>query len=324
MIPTFKKMPDGSLIVDPLTRYVKTGLLVPSPASVPLVIGANGQSPPISIESPQDSAGEILYLQGEHDAGVNADVSARMECVILDQAFRRDCMNRSILVNHVFGSAQTPFFLKESVFLQPQQILQFSFFNRSAAGATSFRFAATQRKIQNSVFAHPEMNEYIRQAWTRKTFLQPFWFTTDNPVTVPAGGTVNSFFTNTNDRFVVFWYLIGSAITTGVAGDTQEIFSFRFFDAKTDRLMMNQPVTLNTGCGTAGFPYMLPAPWLLEPSTQIRVEFRNLITDQPTQIFMTLCGVANYTGNGLWAYLKPGTPNLNQMPPIVPGLALRR
>lgn len=312
MLPTFKRI-GANWVVDPLNRYVKGGVLSPAGTALPIVVAANSQSPAIMIEAPQDAACEALYLQGAN-GGVAADIQNRFEVEVFDPAWRRGYMNRSILANHVFGSGQTPFYLKESAFLQPQQGLQFQFFNRSAAGPSSFRFGATARKVQQAEFSQNYMDAFIADHWSRKTLLQSFWFTTDNPVSIPANGRGTAFLTNTKDRFCVFFYLMGQGLTTGVAGDTQELFSFELFDPKTERPMQNAPITLNCGAGTAGFPYILPAPILMEPNTQMKINFRNLITDQATEAFLTFYGVACYTGEGLWAYGPENRPPLNMVP----------
>ena len=313
MLPTFKKM-GNNWVVDPLNRYVKGGLLVPTAANTPIVIAAGGRSPAIMIEAPQDAAAEVLYLQGSHAEAVPADTQQRMTVEIYDQSFRRLCQNRAVLVDHVFGTGQTPFYLKESVFLQPQQGLQFSFFNPAAAGETNFRFAASARKVQQAEFSRGYMDQFVADNWDRKTLLQPFWFTTNEAVTIPAGGNATAFLTNTQDKFCAFFYAMARAITTGVAGDTQERVSFQFFDPKTERPMQNTPVTLNCGTGNANFPYILPSPILMEPNVQMRVQMTNLITDQPTEVFLTFHGVACYTGEGLWAFGPQTRPPLNMQP----------
>jgi len=311
MYPTLKKMPDGSVIVDPVKRYVKNCLLVPDATNTPIVIAANGQSPPISLEAPQDSVCEGLYFQGFHGPAVAADVRNRMEVELFDQAWGRLCMNRPVLVDHVFGTQLNPFYLKESFLLQPQQVLRTQFFNRSAAGATNFQPALTGSKIQYSDLTTGYANKFVAENWTRKTFLQPFWITTDAAVTVPASGTVTAFMTNTRDKTLVLYYAMARAITTGVAGDVQEIFTTQVLDGKTQRPYQNNPVTLNTGWGTGTFPYVLPHPIILEQSTQLQITITNLITDQPTEVFLTFHGVGCFEGKSLNTYLPSGTPALD-------------
>ena len=52
---------------------------------------------------------------------VVADVRDRMFCTIEDQAWRRMLMNRDVPVRHVFGDAQKPLFMKESILLETDQ-----------------------------------------------------------------------------------------------------------------------------------------------------------------------------------------------------------
>jgi hypothetical protein len=299
MIPTWVTDPAGNVYINDLIRSVKSTILVPPAAQNPLTTLAGGAlnptlSAPVIIEGGEDSVTEIFSLIGAHQAGVPADVQNRLEVEIKDNSYRRVYMNRPILANQVFGTNLQPYFLNESIFLESQQVLNLQFYNRSVAGASVYRMAFEARKFQASALANNDVTQQIGSMRRRKTFLNPFWFTSDAAVQLPAGGTVPVFFNNTRDNFLVLFNIMCQTITTGVAGDTQEIISFRIFDPRTERPLNNQPITLNIGTGTAQFPFQLPTALMVEPRTTLRVELTNLITDQPTEVFFTFHGVASF------------------------------
>lgn len=310
MIPAFVRDKAGNIYLNDSIRYVKSGVLVPRQALVPLVTpaapaaGIPSNSPVAVLESPQDAVLEIYQLMGEHDPADAADVQNRLTVQITDNAWRRRLMNRPILANHVFGNNLRTFKLLETILLRQQQTLQLEFQNNSTAGASNFRFSMEHVKFQASELMNPEVTDYLARMSNRKLYLTPWWQTTDAPVTIPAGGTVNTFLTTTRDVLTVFFYSMMQALSTGVAGDLQERVLIRLFDAKTERPLQNQPFTMNTGTGTSQFPYHFATGWCIEPNTKIRAELTNLITDAPTEVFWTLGGVASYvTSPGL---LEPG------------------
>lgn len=303
MIPTWVKARDGSVYINDLVRYVKGNILVPpvgqNPLVTPAAAAATIPTPSISVifEGGEDAVTEIFSLMGAHDAATAADVQNRLTVEITDIAYRRRYMNRPIIVNHVFGSNLQPFFFNESVMLESQQSMNFQFFNNSVAGASTFRSAMEARKFQASALAKDNVTSELAKARQRKTFLNPFWLSSNQlgqSIVVPAGGTVNVFFENSRDYFLVLFYLMCQTLTTGAAGDTIEVISFRLFDAKTERELMNVPVTQNTGTGTSNFPYVLPSALMVEPRTTLRMQITNLVTDQPTEVWMTFHGVGMF------------------------------
>jgi hypothetical protein len=305
MIPRWLHYEKGTYLND-VIRYVKGTFLAPDIGVNPIVIAAAPSATvprfgtPSIIESSQEAVSEIFSFMGLHGAAVLADVSARMSVVITDTAFRRRLMNRDVLVNHVFGSNLQPFFARESIGLEGQQTLQFDFLNNSALGATSFEWCLEARKFQSTAFTKKQVTEFIGELRKRKSFLYPFWLTSDQPITIPAGGTRDVFFTSTRDVMQVQMATIASFISAGVAGDVVEGFQAQFFDAKTERPLQNQPVVRSCCSGTAGFPYILPTPLMMEPNTRMRVRFQNLITDQPIDIFFTWVGVAVYAASNIF------------------------
>lgn len=305
IIETLITKPDGSVYMNPLRPYVRGNFIAPSANNYPVAIAAQsginaGKTAPITFEASQDGTTEILGLMGENSAADNADVVARQSVIIEDMGWRRKLMNRDILCKHVFGTAQNPFFLMESIFLQPQQTLQSTFFNNSTAGAASWYFNGHGRKYQNTLQTNREGRKFIEDNYERKAYLYPYWLTSDIPITLAAAGSKTVFFKITDDMdFVAFKFML-DFITTGVAGDVVQGVSVQLFDPTTDKPMQNSPRTGRCQFGTGTFPFLTQG-WLMQPRTILKAVFTNLVTDQETEVFPTFHGVARYRGKANFA-----------------------
>ena len=308
MIATWIRDRTGSYYINQAQRYVKGAIFVPQdePIITPAAVIAGGttspgESPAQIIDSPEDALSEIFSFTGEHDAGDPVAVQQRLRVQITDVAWRRRLMNQPVLANHVFGGRLIadgiqPFRALESILLESQQTMIFNFFNWSNDAPSNFRMALEGRKFQASAMLNKKVTNHIDASRIRKRYLQPYWLTSNQDITVPAGGTVDAFFQNSRDNYNMLFRLMATAITTGAAGDTQEVFAFQIFDAVTERPLQNTPVTMTTGTGTSAFPFNLTTPICMDPATILRIRITNLITDQPTEIYLTFNGVAAYVG----------------------------
>jgi len=284
---------DGRMYLNDIKRYAKGTILAPTQANRTVTMAAGAYSAPIALEGPIDAVNEIMSLMGYAAPGNNSDVTARMAVLITDEAYRRQLMNREILCNQVFGSGLRPFRLMESIALEGQQVATFQFHNVSLLGSGSFDFAAEAQGVQGFGLGYDEIKKWITIMRQRKAYLSPYWLTSDSAISLTAAQTREFFYTNTSDKWLLLGYILANVIGTGRAGEEfAEKFEFEIFDAKTQRKLMNQPVTMNTGTGTAQFPFRLDDPLLVEPSTQLRVRLRSLVTDAAQEIFLTFHGVA--------------------------------
>lgn len=300
MIPTFITNSKGEVMLNDVARHVKGCILVPASSQQPIVVaaasgaGAPGVSPPVIFEGPTDAVAEIYSLIGAHASSDLTAVRNLFTVEITETMFRRRLMNRAIPVPHVFGTNLNPFFLPESLLLENQGTLQFTFTNNSTAGSANFYSSLEARKFQQVSLLRKDISEYIYEQRSRKQQLAPYWLTSDQAITLPAGGKATAFFTATKDITLALFSAMAYATTTGVAGDTTEQFTVSFFDAESERPLQNQPVAKNCVAGTAQYPYVLPSALILRPNTKMRAEFTNLITDQPTNVYFTFGGVALY------------------------------
>jgi hypothetical protein len=292
MVPTLIEV-DGEIWLNELKRYAKGCVIAPPSATNPVVVAQNSLSGPVVVEGSQDGVSEVWSFQGVHGASDATDVQNRLAVVITEQATRRQLMNRQVLASQVFGHGQRPFRLCEGLLLDGQQTMVFEFYNNSAAGGNAnFYMGLEGGKFQGFGLGHKKVVEYLAIARKRKAYLAPYWLTSDADISLAASGSTRAFFTNTSDKYLLIEYIMAFVITTGSAGnEAAERFEFLITDGKTKRQLSNQHVTLNTGCGTAQYPFRLRDPLIVEPSTQIMVEFNSLLTDQAQEIFFTFAGI---------------------------------
>jgi hypothetical protein len=303
MIPAFLVSRNGDVYLNHLKKYVKGSILGPRSDLVPVAVpalagGVAGTSPILPMEGPQESVIEVYSLLGYESPTDNADVARRLSMRIYDGTWRRYLSNRDVLVTQCLGVGQRPFFLREPMMMEGMQVHQVQFFNNSAAGAASFYGPFYEcRKAVDANINYAYVTRFLKENRPRKALLYPYWLTSDQAVTLPASGTREVFFTNTQDQTLILFYQMALAITAGGTGDTQEMVSFQFYDPKTQRPYQNSPVTLNCCAGTGQFPFLLPVPIMMEPASKMRVTMTNLITDGNTEVFFTFQGIGYYQGS---------------------------
>jgi hypothetical protein len=309
MVPAWISNSRGEIYLNQLKRFVKGGFLVPSQALNPVTTPAGGvdpgRSPVVTLQGPQDSVTEIYTMLGYHTPTDNADVRARLQVEITDQRYIRGLMNRPVLANHVFGTSQFPNYMIETLYLEGQQNLAFQFFNPSAAGDSHFAINTEIRKLIDINVNRAFVTRFLKETRRRKALLYPYWLTSDAPISIPAGATRDYLFTTTADIMLVLFQSWCTALTTGVVGDLQELVGFEFFNPKNGRPLQNSYVTMNCCAGNAqnvARPFKFPCPLMVEPATIMRVRITNLVTDAPTEVFLTFQGVAYFQGNGPWQY----------------------
>ncbi len=216
---------------------------------------------------------------------------------IQDQAWRRRLMNRDVPAIHVFGSNTKPLFIKESLLLETDQTLVLEFLNYSTSGPASFAPISEGRKWQYEALKDPKIFNFIKGLRERKQFIQPYWMTIDKGwSTLAIGDTRDEYFTCTGDITQFLFNLYGQAFADSGGADVSNTVLVQFFDAKTQRAIMSQPMPLSCIAGTAENPMRLPTPWIVEPQTQIRATFKNN-SGVACKAYMTFHGTAIYTGS---------------------------
>lgn len=300
IIPNLVIDEQQNVFVNQQLRYIRGFILVPSSDRFPVVTPASSSGAPVPMIAPQEAAGKILTLNGFHAAGDNADVKARLQVEITDTKFRRTMMNRPILVNHVFGDNLQQARLPMPILFNASQAFQLRFTNGSSAGESNYYPSFKGFKIQDTEVSREDLDALLDKNEPMANFAYPFWGTLDDGfATLAASGRATKFFSLTSEMTFVIYSMMASAISTGASGDTQELFTAEIYDPDDDVPLQSAPVTFNTGFGTAKFPYELPAPIIMGPNRKMRVDLVNLVTDQPTDVFLTFFGVAYYHGERL-------------------------
>ena len=315
-LPTLRYGDRGSIYMNALRDKFRGCVLVPASSSVPVDTAArsgngNGISASIVIESPQDSWMEVFSLIGLNTAGTAADITTR-QCVNITDYIsgQRRFTQRPVNVSHVFGTQKNPFFLddpySEPILMPPQSVLKFDFINPSTSGEMSFSFALEARRISESALAEAAVKQGIDELTVRRKKVYPIWIplTTNvgtGPfglgvpgVTIPAGGQIDAQFSSFDNApaKLMITRILGSAISAGVSGDTTELFTMDLYDGRTYRKLNNQPIAFNCGAGPATFPFNLKTPIIIASNQVVKARFYNLVTDETTDVFITLQVVA--------------------------------
>ena len=311
MIPTFIRestVKEEQIYLNQVMRFVKGGLMVPPANQNPITLALAPAatiptlSAPVIYECRQGSVLEVNSLMLNVTAGA-ADAMDRLKVQLTDTSnLNRRFMNRPIQATHVFGNnrnaasaAQVPFRLPVKFMLEGQQTVQAEFQNWSTGGGITFSTAMEVREFQQVDMNVENVTAYLMEQRVQNLQLYPFWLTSNNDIQIGANGNVNAIFRATKDVALALYSLMFTAIVPGGGvGDLQEIAEISLFDAKTERPLQNQPFTLNTGCGTAGFPFIFPSPIIVEPNTMMRAFIQSLVTNVAIELFLTFSGVALY------------------------------
>ncbi len=316
-VPSLIEGERGSLYMNPLRSHIRGCALFPAQGAVPVTAAArsgsaNGIEQAVVLEAPPDAYLEIFSLYAVNGAAIDADVIAR-QCVVITEFIegQRALMRRPVNCGHVFGTQLNPLYLddpfSEPLLLAPNAVLKFDFFNPSASGVMGFSFAAEARRIgMQAILDDPKLKAGLDETLARRRKVHPVWLplasdagTPATPLNVPgctigaAGRADTNFITfNNSPSQVMITRIMGSFISAGAAGDLVEGFAIDLYDGRTYRQLNTQPITFNCMAGSAGFPFILPTPIIIESNQVVKARIYNLITDADITVFLTLQGVA--------------------------------
>jgi hypothetical protein len=303
MLPVFARDTKNIYLREGL-KYVKGRILTvaqnQSPIVTPAAVGVNAPSysPPFILEGQEDAYTQIFSIAGLTEPTDLFAVTSQLCTKITDVARSRILMNNFVLSAHVGGTNLHPFKLCESLMLEPQQTLTGINQNNSVAGASHVHPALESRIFQRPSWVMKDVKERLQELRERANIFYPYWLTQDDLggsqslITIPTGASIDIFFTvNKNIRYVIF-AILANASTTGLAGDTIEMFTVDIYDPVTNRKLNNQPIARSCCSGISIYPHWLPTGWMIEPNSKIRITFNNLVTDAPTNVYWTFFGTA--------------------------------
>lgn len=308
-VPALIEDPRGAVYLNPAAEQTGGGYLVPSAAT--LAIPARVANVPgnnfTQIESSSNAYEEVLSMYGPYSEG--STNHNRTLVSIKDGAHtERSLQNRAINLLHVFGTINNPFFLDDawtrSLMLKPQQLYTLKFYNTGLLTTLTLDMPALEstRIFGGAVNQAKDLLQDVTLKESDAVEVYPYWFTMQNDITnrygtpglqLAAGDVgVAQFFNNRDDIVLVMTSILATAITSGVAGDTEAVAAYELFTAYDQQPLQDQPVAFNCGAGIGSFPHRLSCPFVIQPKDQFEVKFTNLITDATTDVFFTFFGVA--------------------------------
>lgn len=286
----------GAVFMNPAKSFVKWFYLSSNP--FPLEIPAEGTLPTTltpPLENGSDGDMEIVKLTSTS----TGDFAVLFEDTVTNRRF----MNQPVPNNMVFGTAQLPFTLFESIFMPASANLQ-AFCTDMSAAPNDVRIVAEGRRFIGCGPKQSLWSSFL----SRRT--HPYWLTFDNgfevevaanstttyTMTVPAAGDFNCFL---------------------IMDDSATDYLIRIFENSSGRSLMGGPGEANTGrlqaqnfvAGStytvAGFPggvvraASFPHTWtfthIFKRSSQVAVELTNE-TGAPIFVRLALHGQLIYYG----------------------------
>jgi hypothetical protein len=120
----------------------------------------------------------------------------------------------------------------------------------------------------------------LRMWFERRQFVTPFWITTDTPVSL-AGNASGTFSTKIGDdgHFECF------DLTCVSTGD----FLLSISEVKSGRTLMNGYITASGAIGTARFPFVFPAQYMVPAGQILRFNVTDL-SGTTNNIYLTIGG----------------------------------
>ncbi len=311
--PAVQKGKFAALYGNEAYRWMEGGVLIPSTGqmatTVPAASGTSiSRSSPVLFIGSTEGFSEIAALVGII-TGSTASAAARalIEVVDMNHGERR-LSNRPFLAQHFFGTALNPNYIEEwssPLVLRAQGALQLLFGNPDTTGTITIS-EAFQRVLYKTAIIQKQRRELMEQIHAdleKRQAAAPYWFVPDSSIsandqvaglTIPAGGVRDCIFTNRTGMTLVLQMLLGTALADDDEGEFQEKVAFELFMPKTEMAMQNNPVTLNCGAGTSGFPHIFATPIIVENRESIRMKVTSLLATESVDFFPTFHGVALY------------------------------
>jgi hypothetical protein len=114
---------------------------------------------------------------------------------------------------------------------------------------------------------------------------------------IAAGAAATSIFQVQSDSDFVCTYLSGVCVNPASAAiDPVPTGLIQITDTGSGKTFFNQPTFLGLVLGQGGYPFLLPAPRLIAPNTNIQYNVTNLQT-APRNIYITMLGARIFYGS---------------------------
>lgn len=275
-IPSYIRLPDGAIYVNPVKRHVRPFWLVTDPVTVTVPAGGI-----VEAEVEIDTLGHFEWIYNQCKADGDFTIQ------ILDVNTGRQLMNRPVHIRTISSialSGERPFKLPESYFFNTEEAgrtvkLRF----RDLSGAeNNIRWVMHGRRWYHKE-APPEVQHKIQERFALKERTYVYWLTTiardpDAIPTIPASGTLTERFSATDEADSEISKL--TLVSTGP-------FTFQLRERASGKTLSNGQVHSTVGWGDAEFPFIWASPLLLERNYDLDLEMVDL-SGAPNQVFATL------------------------------------
>jgi hypothetical protein len=110
-----------------------------------------------------------------------------------------------------------------------------------------------------------------------------------------AGATNTTTFQVLSDSDFVCTYLTGSAVNPANGQvDAVPQALLQITDTGSGKTFFNQPSFMGLVTGQGGYPFLLPAPRLIAPNTNIQYQVQNILTAGTRTYYLTMLGARIY------------------------------
>lgn len=296
-IPTFVRDPRGRVLINPAKDYMRPfEFRMDSPNAI-ITLAAGEQLGPFLMTARHDGPIEVFYIKANVYNSADVPVTTTDMRVLIEHPGKmgtgKQYMNRPIRLFTIVGDAGRPYVLPETIFIQAQQSLNWTFFNDDSA----------ERKVEivcGSVKfypqrATPKIAEDLLSYMDRRERTYTYWQTTDEAVVIDASDTdFDAFFTSPDDADLEIFKLTahGDGAFRAQIKDGQTDEGITVGKVHGSLLFGGRVVTaLSGGLGGSGgmYPARWPTTWLQRRSVKGQFVIDNL-TAQENELSLVLGG----------------------------------
>ncbi len=119
-----------------------------------------------------------------------------------------------------------------------------------------------------------------------------------NGSAIPDDATVSGFLQVQADSDFVMSYIAADAIdAAGTAVLDDPVITAQITDTGSGKTFFSNPTLLSLVTGKGGFPFLLPAPRVVNPNTNIKVDITNRTGANVTAVYISFIGARIYYAN---------------------------
>lgn len=245
-------------------------------ASYPLVLAQNATG----NTNFTTSAGTFISGNFEINQFLGFEASGNLYTVLLTDSSRNEYMNRPILGRLIFGTAEYPFRLPESIFLVAQSGLLIQVQDLNNVGGSSVYLAFEGSR--SFVTSNPDYNDAIAEYARRRYNSYSYFYTTDKDVTTTANQAVQA---TISVQQLNYYYLIEQIACYSLGS-----FTFKITDNSSSNFLSNAQVDSRQIAGALpGLAHRLSTKYVVSYNTQLTLDITDT-SGKANQIWFCLIG----------------------------------